>query len=381
MEENNCPSEKVIKSNAIEIGNIVKDPEAFESSSKSFSKQIVDKISAIKWSNVIIVFLQHLLLLVSVLYFLVNTFRFYTLVWTIAIGFLSGMGLTIGAHRLWAHRSFKATTSLRLLLAVFQSMTLVGSAFAYARDHRTHHKYTDSDLDPKNPSRGLFYAHIGWWFFRKSPKVIEAGKKLDFQDLLDDRVLWLQHRFYPLMFVIFGLTLPTIIPYYGWTEDIATSFLINIFRITLVSHHFFTVNSIAHFFGHRPYDFRIRPTENRLVIYLSLGEGNHNYHHVFPWDYRSCDKKAWESFNPSTLMIDFLESIGMAYDLKIASDTVVQGTIERKGLPNYFDPPRGLMFRILNGILDWILGTATILWPLFCFILIKLVTKQTILYF
>lgn len=259
-----------------------------------------------------------------------------------------------------------------------------GSAYSYARDHRTHHKNTDTECDPKNPSRGLFYSHIGWWCLVKSQQVKDAGSKLDFSDLKDDWVVRYQHLFYKPIFVVFGIILPVAVPYYLWNEHLLVAFFVCVvFRVITVLHHLFTVNSLAHFFGSRPYDYRIRPTENRLVIYLSLGEGkfahnfllnllfsifycvlgNHNYHHTFPYDYSSSEKKAWEFFNPSTLFIDFAVAIGLAYDRKKASRAVIEGTISRKGIPAHFDKPRGICFRIFNGLCDWILGIALHVWP------------------
>lgn len=346
---------------------------------KNVYKKIYHQLGRLKWSNIIILVAMHTLSLVGFIHIIAHDVKLYTFIFSSILGLASGLGMAVGGHRLWAHRSFKATATLRLILAILQVMTMNGSAFSYARDHRTHHKYSDTDQDPKNPSRGLFYSHIGWWMVRKSDRVKQAGSKLNFDDLKADRICWLQHRFYMPLFVVFGVMIPTLIPYYAWNETILTSFyLCAILRTTVVLHHLFMVNSIAHFFGHRPYDFRIRPTENRLVIYLSLGEGNHNYHHTFPYDYSSSEKAAWEFFNPSTMIIDFFWLFGMAYDLKKASRQVIDGTVNRKGVPTYFDPPKSLCFRIVNGIFDWIIGLIFALWPLIPMIGFKLILNKSV---
>lgn len=312
-------------------------------------------------------------------YLMVHPVKLYTFLFSGATGFCSGMGMTVGAHRLWAHRSFKARLPLRIMLAISNSMTMNGSAFSYARDHRTHHKYSDTEGDPKNPSRGLFYSHIGWWMLKKTQKVIEHGNKLDFSDLRNDPVVWFQHKFYVPMFLLFGVALPTLIPYYIFGENLATAFLLCVaVRLVVVLHHLFTVNSLAHFFGHRPYDFRIRPTENRLVVYLSIGEGNHNYHHTFPYDYASTEKKFWEFYNPSTLIIDTCVLLGLAYDCKKASREAIEGAIKRKGVPAYFDEPLPLPLRILNGIFDWIIGGLMIGWVMIPVVAYKYFTHQPI---
>ena len=350
-----------------------------EETSKNFYKKIYENVVKIKWCNVLVLLTIHMLTVVGYLYLCTHDIKLKTVTLASVIGLLSGLGMSVGAHRLWAHRSFKARFGLRLFLAIFQTMTMNGSAFSYARDHRTHHKYSDTEADPKNPSRGLFYSHVGWWLLKKSQNVKDHGNKLDFSDLKGDWILRMQHRYYSPLFLLLGLILPTLIPYYCWQEDLLISFyLCCIIRTVVVLHHLFTVNSIAHFFGHRPYDFRIRPTENRLVIYLSLGEGNHNYHHTFPYDYSSSEKKAWEFFNPSTLFIDLCCLLGVAYDCKKASKAVIDGTIRRKGVAAYFDPPRSLCFRICSGLFDWVFGLLFALWPVYPILLYKYFTNQTL---
>ncbi|CAG2118472.1 unnamed protein product, partial [Medioppia subpectinata] len=183
--------------------------------------------------------------------------------------------MSVGGHRLWAHKSFKARFPLKLLLLILQTTTLNGSALAYARDHRTHHKWTDEEQDPKNPSRGMFYAHIGWWLLRKKDIVKHYGNKLSFDDLYADPLIKFQHKFYTPLAIMCGLLVPTLIPWCLWREHLLTAFLLcGPLRICVTLHHLFTVNSLAHYVGRRPYDRSMRPTENRLVIYLSLGEGN-----------------------------------------------------------------------------------------------------------
>ena len=261
------PSEKCLAIVDVESRNEEQIP-------KSIFKKVYEQASKVKWSNVVVLLTIHILAVVGYVYNCTHDIKLHTVAFVAAIGLFSGLSMSVGAHRLWAHRSFKARLPLKIFLAIFQAMTMNGSAFSYARDHRTHHKYSDTDGDPKNPSRGLFYSHIGWWMLKKTQKVKEHGNKLDFSDLKQDWVVWYQHRFYLPLFVLLGLVMPTLVPYYCWNEDLLTSFyLCGIIRTVVVLHHLFTVNSIAHFFGSRPYDFRIRPTENRLVIYLSLGEG------------------------------------------------------------------------------------------------------------
>ncbi|KAF7495147.1 Acyl-CoA desaturase [Sarcoptes scabiei] len=292
---------------------------------------------------------------------------------------MSGLATSAGSHRLWSHRTYKARWPLKIWLLIFQSITMNGSALSYARDHRTHHKFSDTDGDPKNPTRGLFYSHIGWWLIKKTDTVKSLGSTLDYSDLYNERLVYLQHKFYVPIFLFFGVFLPWSIPVYFWNEDpIVALGLCVVIRITVVLHHLFTVNSLAHFFGYRPYDFRIRPADHRVVNYLSFGEGLHNFHHVFAYDYRINERPQWELFNPPIAFIKFNELLGLAYDLKTASPAVIAGVIKRRGAKVRRDPPASLNFRIANAIFDWIFGLIVGSWSAFPLILFKLLTGRSI---
>lgn len=106
----------------------------------------------------------------------------------------SGIGGSSGAHRLWTHRAYKANLKLRILLCFFQTLGLQTPIYDWARDHRVHHKFTDTDADPHNAARGFFYSHMGWLLVRKSPEVIRAGKVIDMSDITSDRVVMFQKK-------------------------------------------------------------------------------------------------------------------------------------------------------------------------------------------
>ncbi|XP_046917551.2 delta(9)-fatty-acid desaturase fat-7 [Dermatophagoides farinae] len=333
----------------------------------------------LKWSNIIILSILHIVFIVCYVDVCISLVHIETAVFSIVIGAMSGIATSAGSHRLWSHRTFKAKWPLKLWLLIFQAITMNGSALTYARDHRTHHKYSDTDGDPKNPTRGLFYSHIGWWLVKKTESVKQAGRKLDFSDLYEDKLVFLQHKFYIPIFILFGMIIPTVIPVILWNEDPWSSFSICvILRIFVVLHHLFTVNSLAHYFGYRPYDFRILPADHRFVNYISFGEGLHNYHHVFPFDYRINDRPQWELFNPPGTFIHTCALLGLAYDLKIASPAVVKGVVSRRGVRALYDPIRSLKFRVMNAIFDWIFGISTALWLIYPALFFKLATQRVI---
>lgn len=106
--------------------------------------------------------------------------------------YVAGQGVTMGAHRLWSHRAFKAKRWLKLFLLYMHTLAGQNCLWVWVRDHRQHHKYSDTDADPHNANRGFWFSHVGWLCVRKHPKVIEYGKKIDMSDLDADPYIMFQ---------------------------------------------------------------------------------------------------------------------------------------------------------------------------------------------
>ncbi|CAG2104738.1 unnamed protein product, partial [Medioppia subpectinata] len=216
------------------------------------------------------------------------------------------MGVTAGAHRLWAHRSYKATLPLRILLCFLNTMAVQNDLYDWCRDHRVHHKFSETDADPHNASRGFFFSHMGWLLCKKHPEVITKGQTVDLNDLLADPVVRFQRKHYRTLVVVVALIIPALIPYMCWSETLFNSFFICVlFRYCYILNSTWLVNSAAHMWGQKPYDLTINPRENSFVAFQSYGEGYHNYHHTFPWDYSASELDWKYNWNFSTLFIDF----------------------------------------------------------------------------
>lgn len=108
---------------------------------------------------------------------------------------LSGLGVTAGAHRLWAHRTYKAKMPLRILLAIFYYSAGQNSIFNWVRDHRIHHKYTDTEGDPHNNTRGFWFSHVGWLMMKRTPEVRQRLKNIDMSDIINDPVVQFFDRY------------------------------------------------------------------------------------------------------------------------------------------------------------------------------------------
>jgi len=281
----------------------------------------------IVWQNIIKFIILHSFAVYGL--YLLPSSSWKTWLFVLVSYLYSGLGITAGAHRLWAHKTYKAKFPLRLFLAVANSMAGENSIYVWSRDHRVHHKCSETEGDPHNANRGFFFAHMGWLLMRKHPAVIRAGNTIDMSDLKRDPLVMFQHRHYIPTFLIASFVIPTFIPYYFWDESLTTAYFVAVFRYVMVLHFTWFVNSLAHFFGQKPYDKNIGPVENMIVSVLAIGEGFHNYHHVFPYDYSTSE---WGfKFNLTTAFIDTMAAVGQAYDRRRPKAETIAARATRTG--------------------------------------------------
>ncbi|KAH7638046.1 stearoyl-coa desaturase 5-like [Dermatophagoides farinae] len=292
----------------------------------------------IVWRNVIAMTILHLMAIYSYIYFgLDRRITWYVLFWPDILARISALGVLAGSHRLWSHRSYRARLPLRIFLMILQTMALQNDIYDWCRDHRLHHKHSDTNADPYNARRGFFFSHMGWLMVRKHPDVIRKGKTIDLTDVWADPVVRFQRRFYiPLVLLIWGI-LPTYFCHYVTGYTMVDCFLgAVIVRYVLSLHYAWLVNSAAHLYGYKMYDQSMEPRENRMVVYASMGEGYHNYHHTFPWDYSASEHGWSECFNITTAFIDLCVWLGLAYGRKKANEKIIQKRIERTGNRDYY---------------------------------------------
>lgn len=285
------------------------------------SKQVKFK-AKIVWRNVALFAALHLASLVG-LYQFIFLAKWPTLLWYCCCWLMGVMGITAGAHRLWAHKSYKAKWPARLFLMFCNSMAFQNDVIEWARDHRCHHKWTDTDADPHNTTRGMFFAHMGWLMVRKHPEVKRKGAQLDLSDLLNDPILAFQRRHYLKTVLFAWFMVPTFVPMYFWGE----SFMVAVYTCTLLRycatlHGTWLINSLAHKYGFRPYNPNITPVESYWLAVTAMGEGGHNYHHTFPQDYRTSEYVL--HLNVTKLFIDILHFLGLVYDMKVVPQEIIE---------------------------------------------------------
>jgi stearoyl-CoA desaturase (delta-9 desaturase) len=216
------------------------------------------------------------------------------LTWTDVVLFVvfyvvSGLGVTVGYHRLFTHGSFKANRPLRIAVAIAGSIAIEGPVIRWVADHRRHHAYSDRDGDPHSPWRygdttrallkGLCYAHVGWMF-----DELHTNREKYTPDLMRDKDIRLVDTLF-LAWVAVSMLLPAAIGGLvggSWGAALSAFFWASLVRIFLLHHVTWSINSICHTIGERPFSARDKSTNFWPLAILSFGESWHNMHHADP---------------------------------------------------------------------------------------------------
>lgn len=276
------------------------------------------KNKSINWPMAIYITLVHVAAVVGIC--TIQDCKWQTLLLAFVLWPITGLGITGGVHRLWAHRSYDAHWTVRVFMMLINSMANQGSIYHWSRDHRVHHKYSEQDADPHNATRGFFFAHMGWLYVKKHPEVIKAGRTLNFSDLEADPVVMFQDSLDPWFALFMCFILPALIGKYWWGEDFWNAFWVaGALRYCIVLHFTWLVNSAAHMFGDHPYDHKSWPAENPFVSICAIGEGWHNWHHKYPFDYAASEFGVSTQFNPTKMFIDALATVGLVTNRKRAT--------------------------------------------------------------
>ncbi len=234
---------------------------------------------------------------------------------------VAGHGITIGFHRHFTHGAFKAKRPLRIALAVAGSLAIEGPVIRWVSDHRKHHKYSDQEGDPHSPWRygetlpalikGLFYAHMGWLF-----DVEQTSQRQYAPDLLRDRDVVRVSRAFPWLVGV-SLLLPPVVGglwAWSWQGALTAFFWASLVRVGLLHHVTWSINSICHAVGERPFKSRDRSGNVSWLAVLSMGESWHNLHHADPTCARHGVLRG--QVDSSARLISLFELFGWAYDVR-----------------------------------------------------------------
>jgi stearoyl-CoA desaturase (delta-9 desaturase) len=238
---------------------------------------------------------------------------------------LTGLGLTVGYHRLFTHLAFSTGPVMRCILVIMGSMAGRGPMLSWVAMHRRHHELSDHDGDLHSPNlhgttvlgrlRGFLHAHLTWMIEHDYPNVMHYVP-----DLMAERTLFKVNSYY-YAWVLLGLLIPTAIGGLatGSLWGAITGFLWGgVVRMFVVEQSMSAINSLMHMFGARPFATRDDNSRNLGVMaWLAWGEGWHNNHHAFP--YSAAFGLRWFEFDPGFLFIRLLEALGLAWNVKVPS--------------------------------------------------------------
>ncbi|KAJ1943940.1 stearoyl-CoA 9-desaturase [Linderina pennispora] len=246
-----------------------------------------------------------------------------TLAWGVAYYMFAGFGITAGYHRLWAHTAYSASYPLQVFLAFAGSAAVQGSIFWWARDHRVHHRYTDTPQDPYDAIQGFWHSHMGWMLVKKDRRRLGYA---DTSDLKTDPLIRWQHKYYPLLVLLFGVLVPMSVAGFGWGDWRGGFFYATVLRMVVLHHATFCINSLAHTLGRQTYDDAQTARDSWITALVTMGEGYHNFHHQFPNDYRNAIR--FYQYDPTKWFIRAMSLFGLACDLKtFPSNEIEKGFI------------------------------------------------------
>ncbi|WP_131745304.1 acyl-CoA desaturase [Frankia sp. Cppng1_Ct_nod] len=234
---------------------------------------------------------------------------------------ITGHGITIGFHRYFTHRGFKAARPVRIALAVAGNMAIEGPVIRWVADHRRHHAFSDKAGDPHSPwrygtgtgavARGLWHAHIGWLF-----DIEQTDQRRYAPDLLDDADMVRVSRLFGVC-VLVSLAAPALVGgLWGGSFEAAVQafFWASLVRVAVLHHVTWSTNSICHVVGKHPYKSRDRSGNVWQLAFLSMGESWHNLHHAEPTLARH-GVKPWQ-LDSSAYLIKLMETLHLVHDVR-----------------------------------------------------------------
>jgi stearoyl-CoA desaturase (Delta-9 desaturase) len=251
---------------------------------------------------------------------------------------LTGFGVTIGFHRLLTHRSFETPKPIRIFLAICGSAAAQGMAIRWCATHRRHHQVSDQDGDPHSPHlhgdgpldmlRGMWHAHVGWCFAADRE---DLGRSVS--DLLNDPSMLLVDQLY-FLWVGLGLLIPAValgLYAHSWHGFVSGLIWGGLLRVFLMQHVTWSINSVCHVWGTRPFHSADHSANNFPIAIVSLGEGWHNNHHAFPTSARHGLR--WWQIDTTYMVIKAMSWVGLAHNVRTPSNTAMQAKLKQLSPP------------------------------------------------
>lgn len=247
-----------------------------------------------------------------------------TVVLAVTMYGVCGLSMTAGYHRLFAHRTYRASAPVRWAMLVCAAGTFQNSALAWSADHRAHHADTDGADDPHAITRGAWFAHIGWLARRR----VSSADVSRLDDLWAVRSNRLQHRWYAPIAIGVGLVLPMAVAA-TWGDMWGGLFVAGFLRTGVMMQLTFCINSVSHLIGTPRYDRRSTARDCTMTALVTFGEGYHSFHHRFPFDHRSSPN--WWHYDPNKWLVWVLARLHLVDRVRTASpESIARATATRQ---------------------------------------------------
>lgn len=235
---------------------------------------------------------------------------------------IGGMSITVGYHRLYAHRAYSANPFFEWCVLIGSALSFEMSALMWSHDHRLHHNHVDTEKDPYSIKKGFWYAHILWLFdYKREYDASLVG------DLLKNPRVMFQNRYYAHL--VIGVNLAVFL--LGWWllgSALASFYLGFLVRMAMIHHSTWFINSLCHTIGSKTYARELSAVDNAILALLTFGEGYHNYHHAFAADYRNGIR--WYHFDPSKWTIWLASKLGLVKNLRTINSLTIQKSLVMK---------------------------------------------------
>jgi stearoyl-CoA desaturase (delta-9 desaturase) len=260
----------------------------------------------LNWPTIVVLVLLHIGAIGALFVFNWKAFAVAVFLYWVA----TGLGISMGYHRLHTHRSYQVPRCLEYFFAICGTLTLEGGPIFWTAVHRIHHQKSDQPGDPHSPRDGAWWSHVGWILVGETKHNNTRAMAKYAPDLAKDRFYTWLNNYHWLPNVVLGGLLLAIggLPVFLWA---------GCFRVVFGLHATWLVNSATHMWGGRRFNTRDDSRNNWWVALISFGEGWHNNHHAHPASARH--GLAWYEFDPSWLQIKLLRALGIAKSIRVAS--------------------------------------------------------------
>jgi stearoyl-CoA desaturase (delta-9 desaturase) len=274
------------------------------------------------WHAVIWIIAVHLCGVVGI-WCLWSNFNLATVVLAVCMFVLVHLSISAGLHRLFSHKSYRATKPLELSLVLFSAAAFQSSIIEWAYQHRMHHEHSDTDKDPYSVKHGFWWAHMAWIWRTKvdvDPNTVK--------DLRRNKLLLWEDGFHLQLAILMSFVLPVCIAGALWSDPYGGGFVAGFLRLVFQYHCTWLINSVAHTYGFRQYGSGGTARLSPWLAISTMGENSHERHHLAPEDYRAGVK--WYHFDIAKWLIQLCSVLGLAFGLRSTPENAVLLRAERK---------------------------------------------------